>query len=115
MAKIIKNGNVLRIAEIESSFEKLPFGVYNLGLDNSGYFLTKTSEFKFPSKIYGDLSIVDRCIKTYENKKRNVGILLSGLKGGGKTITAKLLATKANKPITAKIANATKKNGKQRM
>lgn len=99
MAKIIKNGNVLRIAEIESSFEKLPFGVYNLGLDNSGYFLTKTSEFKFPSKIYGDLSIVDRCIKTYENKKRNVGILLSGLKGGGKTITAKLLATKANKPI----------------
>lgn len=99
MAKFLKNGNVLRIGEIESSFEKLPLGVYNLGLDQKGYFLTKTSEFKFPSKIYGDLSIIDRCIKTYENKKRNVGILLSGLKGGGKTITAKLLATKANKPI----------------
>lgn len=99
MGKFLKNGNTLRVAEIESSFEKLPLGVYNLGLDNAGFFLTKTSDFKFPSKIYGDLSIVDRCIKTYEAKKRNVGILLSGLKGGGKTITAKLLATKVNKPI----------------
>ena len=99
MSKFLKNGNLLRVAEIESTFEKLPIGVYNLGLDQKGYFLTKTSDFKFPKKIYGDLSIVDRCIKTYESKKRNVGILLSGLKGGGKTITAKLLATKINKPI----------------
>ena len=99
MGKIIQNGNILRIAEIEKTFEKLPIGVYNLGLDNSGYFLTETSEFSLPNKIYGDMSIVDRCVKTYESKKRNVGILLSGLKGGGKTVTAKLLANKVNKPI----------------
>ena len=99
MSKIFKSNNFFKIAEIDGTYEKLPVGVYNLNKNNSGYFLTKTNDFTLPEKIYGDMSIVDRWIKTYNDKKRNVGILLSGLKGGGKTITAKLLAIKTGKPI----------------
>lgn len=99
MGKILQTGNIYRIAEIQATYEKLPVGVYNLNVSPGGFFLTKTWDFKVPEKIYGDLSPVDRWLKTYESKTRNVGVLLSGLKGGGKTITAKLLAIKANKPI----------------
>lgn len=99
MSKILKSGNMYTIAEIEATYNKLPIGVYNLGLNNRGFYLTRASDFSVPEKIYGDLSPVDRWLKTYNDKKRNVGVLLSGLKGGGKTITAKLLAIKAEKPI----------------
>lgn len=99
MAKFLKNGNMLRVAEIDNTFETLPMGVYNLGLDQKGFFLTRINDFKLPEKIYGDTSVVDRWLTTYNDKKRNVGVLLSGLKGGGKTITAKLLAIKSKKPV----------------
>lgn len=99
MATIVKNGNELRITSIEGTYNKLPVGVYNLELDKSGYFLTRTADFKLPKKIYGDMSIVDRWLHTYQTRDRNLGVLLAGLKGGGKTITAKLLAIKSGLPI----------------
>lgn len=99
MATFVKNGNELRITSIQGTYDKLPVGVYNLELDNSGYFLTKTADFKLPKKIYGDMSIVDRWLHTYQTRDRNLGVLLAGLKGGGKTITAKLLAIKSGLPI----------------
>ena len=99
MATIVKNGNEFRITSIQGTYDKLPVGVYNLELDNSGYFLTRTADFKVPKKIYGDMSIIDRWLHTYQTRDRNLGILLAGLKGGGKTITAKLLAIKSGLPI----------------
>ena len=99
MATIVKNGNELRITSIQGTYDKLPVGVYNLECDESGYFLTKTDDFKLPKKIYGDMSIVDRWLHTYQTRGRNLGVLLAGLKGGGKTITAKLLAIKSGLPI----------------
>ena len=99
MATIVKNGNELRITSIQGTYDKLPVGVYNLECDESGYFLTKTDDFKLPKKIYGDMSIVDRWLHTYQTRDRNLGVLLAGLKGGGKTITAKLLAIKSGLPI----------------
>lgn len=99
MGTIVKNGNELRITSIQGTYDKLPVGVYNLECDESGYFLTKTDDFKLPKKIYGDMSIVDRWLHTYQTRGRNLGVLLAGLKGGGKTITAKLLAIKSGLPI----------------
>ena len=99
MGKILQTDNIFTIAEIDATYKKLPLGVYNLNVSQKGFYLSKASDFKVPDKIYGDLSCVDRWLKTYNEKTRNVGVLLSGLKGGGKTITAKVLAMKANKPI----------------
>ena len=99
MAAIIKSGNSYRIASIDGTYDKLPVGVYNLECDDSGFFLTKTQDFKLPKKIYGDMTIVDRWLHTYQTREKNLGVLLAGLKGGGKTITAKLLAIKSGLPI----------------
>ena len=99
MAAIIQSGNNYRIASIDGTYDKLPVGVYNLECNDSGFFLTKTQDFKLPKKIYGDMSIVDRWLHTYQTREKNLGVLLAGLKGGGKTITAKLLAIKSGLPI----------------
>jgi hypothetical protein len=38
-------------------------------------------------KIYGDLNNkVQRIFKTYESRDKNLGVLLSGLKGTGKSL-----------------------------
>jgi broad-specificity NMP kinase len=42
---------------------------------------------------------VDHVLKTYENTIGNLGILLNGTKGTGKTVTAKVLANRLNLPV----------------
>lgn len=101
------------ITEIENTFwfsesgvshKTLPVGVYLLRFHQmkNEFYLSKSSDFNVPEKMYGDFSIVDRWLKTYEEKKarkKNLGILLSGIKGAGKTLTAELLCKKANQPV----------------
>jgi hypothetical protein len=100
MSKLIQDGRILRIGEVEATYDKLPKGVYNLRQDSNGeFFLVKEEEFTLPKKIYGDTSIVDRWYNTYMERPRNLGVLLSGLKGAGKTITAKMLAMKTDLPV----------------
>lgn len=83
--------------------ESLPVGVYNLCYNERlGFYLEKTNDFSFPKKLYGDYSTIDRWVNTYESFKRegkSLGVLLSGIKGAGKTITAKLLSKKVNQPV----------------
>lgn len=42
---------------------------------------------------------IDHVIKTYHATEGNLGIMLTGTKGTGKTVTAKELANKLNLPI----------------
>ena len=99
MSKLVENGNVLRLTNITGTYEKLPIGVYNLEHDEAGFFLNRVNDLTLPKKIYGDMTIVDRWLNTYRQRERNLGVLLSGLKGSGKTIMAKLLAIKSGLPI----------------
>ena len=100
MSKLIKNGRTLKISEVESTYEKLPKGVYNLCQDSNGnFYLTEVDSLTLPKKIYGDTTVVDRWYNTYMSRPRNLGVLLTGLKGAGKTITAKMLALKTNLPV----------------
>ena len=65
-----------------------------------GFFLVKKPDLTLPPKIYGDHSVVDRWLKSFnENSQKNMGVLLNGLKGTGKTITAQLLCIKSELPI----------------
>ena len=81
--------------------ESLPIGIYNINLTRTGYHLDKYADkFIFPYKIYGlQEDFIDHVIKTYNNTEGNLGIMLTGTKGSGKTITAKELANKLNLPI----------------
>ena len=64
------------------------------------FYLSPTLPFKLPEKIYGDTSVIQRWLKSYEvNSSKNMGILLSGLKGAGKTILDQKLCIDSNKPI----------------
>lgn len=98
--KILKNGDVLRFGpelEVQSQLEK---GVYIVGQDMNGFFLTRKPDLTLPAKVYGDHSVVDRWLKSFEyNTSKNMGILLNGLKGTGKTITAQILCVKSELPI----------------
>lgn len=81
--------------------ESLPIGIYNINLTKTGYHLDKYADkFIFPYKIYGlQEDFIDYVIKTYNNTEGNLGIMLTGTKGSGKTVTAKELANKLNLPI----------------
>ena len=57
-------------------------------------------EFHFDFKVYGlEHDFIDHVMKTFENTTSNLGILLNGTKGTGKTVTAKILANKMNLPV----------------
>lgn len=81
--------------------DKLPVGTYLLCFDqDNGYFLKRTgNKFVMDFKIYDmETVFMDHVIKTFENTDRNLGIMLTGVKGTGKTVTAKLLANRMNLP-----------------
>lgn len=82
--------------------QKLPKGVYLLNFSpREGFWLEKTSdEFIMDFKIYDmETEFIDYVYKTYENTTRNLGVLLNGTKGTGKTVTAKLICNKLNLPV----------------
>jgi len=97
------SGNTYYPADISSTVPKLPNGVYHIGCDpmSGAYWLTKVSDsFNFNFKVYGLESDLIRRITTYYNSSiGNLGVLLNGQKGTGKTVTSKLLANALENPI----------------
>lgn len=81
--------------------ESLPVGIYSISLTMTGYHLDKYADkFVFPYKMYGlQEDFIDHVIKTYNNTEGNLGIIFTGTKGTGKTVTAKELANKLNLPV----------------
>lgn len=77
--------------------------VYNLcfnGQTGEIYLEEVADKFEFPFKVYGlQTPFIEHVITTYENTNTNLGILLDGKKGTGKSVTAKILAMRFNKPI----------------
>ena len=99
----IKNGSVFRKVEGSvANVESIPVGIYNVNFNPmSGWSLEQTGEkFTFNYKVYGlQSNFIDYVLKTFENTKGNLGILLNGVKGTGKSVVAKILANKFNLPI----------------
>lgn len=79
--------------------------IYNIKYDRyTGDILFQiVSTFNLPSKIYNtekDNIFINKILKKYENTDSGVlGVMLSGLKGSGKTVTMKQIAIKSNLPI----------------
>lgn len=78
-------------------------GIYKLIATDIGLALEYQSDkFNFDYKVY-DFSenFINRVVKTWNSLEGvcNLGVLLSGLKGTGKSVTSKLLANKLNLPI----------------
>ena len=58
-------------------------------------YLEKRVEFSEPNKVYGDTNTkIERIINTFKERNKNMGVLLSGVKGSGKTFLAKGVASR---------------------
>ena len=100
--KWIKSGS--RYNQVEGEIESvlaIPPGIYETELTMTGWYLHKTADrFEFPYKLY-DLQndFLLHLKKTYEHTTGNLGILFNGIRGTGKTVTAKMFANMLNLPI----------------
>lgn len=96
-------GNPNNLSKINGSgiFQEIPNGIWEPYSTMTGTFLGKQGDsFEFPHKIYGiEHGFIQHVIRTYESSDKNVGVLMNGLKGAGKTVTAKTLANMCGLPI----------------
>lgn len=82
-----------------SVYRELPVGVYDVDFDKfSGFFLTSHDNFVInESKIYGKSDEkVEKVLSGFNRASRNFGVILSGIKGSGKSLFVKCLGIKAN-------------------
>ena len=96
--KAISTGNTYKIYDDSLvTFDKLPAQNYVVRFCKmTGFYLEKYSDIEIKEKIYGvHETKVDKVLKTFNKFERNLGVILSGDKGIGKSLFAKLLAKKA--------------------
>lgn len=86
-------------------YDLIPGKVYNLRNENSpeGLFLEETQDFTFPETYYlseEDNKFVNKTIEAFNRtEKMTTGVMLSGVKGSGKTLMAKKIAKLSGLPI----------------
>ena len=99
----LQDGNIFSqgSATTVSHPEGLPKGIYEVKLSMTGFYLSKIAEsFTFDYKLYGlNQKFINYVLKTYENTTGNLGVLLDGIKGTGKTVTAKELCNRLQLPV----------------
>lgn len=95
-------------SQTEGNFQVSPMlddGIYQIQQNQmtGELFLVRIAdEFHFGFKLYGiDETLVKHVLDTYNKQpvKKNLGVLLNGAKGTGKTVTAKVMANKLGLPV----------------
>lgn len=57
------------------------------------YYLEGLNDFSLPDKLYGDVDKkANRILSTFKERSTNTGVMLSGVKGSGKTLLSKKIA-----------------------
>lgn len=82
------------------TYDKLPAGSYEVEFNPmSGFSLSSRTDLEVKEeKIYGDrYKKVEKALRSFEATDRNFGIILSGKKGIGKSLFAKMIATESIK------------------
>ena len=89
------------ISTDNSILDEFPMGVYVIRfIPMQGYQFEPKGDFTFPEKIYGDSQQkVDRVLSYYGANNSNLGVMLLGLKGTGKSLTAKMIAQQSGLPV----------------
>ena len=97
----LKSGNTFRVTNQEALdlHETLPPDNYVISFSQeTGYYLQIVEKFSFKGKLYGDTeSKADRILYTFKDRPHTTGVMLTGEKGSGKTLLAKLVSIKALK------------------
>ena len=96
--KVISTGSIFKIYPDDlRSYDELPADYYVVRWNKEGFFLEKYAEFKITdSKIYGThLQKAEKVLNSFGLFNRNLGVILSGDKGIGKSLFSRLLGRKA--------------------
>ena len=99
MSHFLRNGTAYRISnEVNMDIHsRLPAGNYTIKQDQFGnMFLDQIESFNITGKLYGDISSrCNRILSTFRSRQSSTGVLLTGEKGSGKSMLAKLLCQTA--------------------
>ena len=96
----LQDGNAFRTRDPGNDIPKLPPFVYTITRTMMGTWLEKQQErFEFPYKIYGATDFPARVAHNYKHTTGNLGVMLTGLKGTGKTVEAELMCNVLGLPV----------------
>jgi hypothetical protein len=91
-----QGGKYITPSTQQSHIELIPPAIYTTAMTPQGWLLERTAErFEFPYKLYGvnNSEIMKRVDMAWASDSvPNLGILLNGLKGTGKSVTAQMIA-----------------------
>ena len=107
MTHYFKSGNRVNVQPSDALevLDRLPGGTYVVKEDPQTHalYLQTTDAMSLPKKVYGNpLARAERVMKTFADRSKSTGVLLSGDKGSGKTLLCKVLAnlmTDADMPV----------------
>jgi len=100
--QVLKQGRSYRIIPPDSIITTLDQGIYDISQDMRGMYLERREDNKFPlpDRIYGDIEkFVQRVYHKFDEQDKNLGILLNGEKGSGKSLTATNICNHMGLPI----------------
>jgi hypothetical protein len=99
MTYFLKHGTSYNVSTKEAMdlHDKLPVGNYVVKEAPMGgpLYLEQIENFEIKGKVYGDtIKNADRILTTFDDRTVSTGVMLTGEKGSGKTLLAKMLSVK---------------------
>jgi hypothetical protein len=92
---IVSAGNTFQVyGEDVKTYRQLPVDTYEVCFSKMvGFYLTRNHDLEVNEKVYGNTEEkVKKVLNTFNTLDRNMGVILSGPKGVGKSMFARLLA-----------------------
>ena len=96
--KVIKTNSSLHLYRDDvETYDRIPVGTYTICFSkNIGFYLTTRDDMVVKEKIYGcHLDKARKVLSAFKEFERSLGVIMSGAKGIGKSISAKLIAAEA--------------------
>lgn len=96
--KVVGTGSIYRLYEDDlKTYNELPAQFYSVCFNNqTGFYLQKREDIKINEKVYGvHEGKVEKVLRSFNEFERNLGVILSGAKGIGKSLFAKMLSVRA--------------------
>lgn len=96
--KVIKTNNTLHLYRDDvETYDSIPVGTYTICFaKNVGFYLTTRNDMVVDEKIYGcHPEKARKVLAAFRDFQRSLGVIMSGAKGIGKSVSAKLIAAEA--------------------